>query len=502
MSWKKLASSILALALAAVIIPFTSPPALAAGETFITVAAGSGHTMAIKSDGSLWAWGANSYGQQGDGTVTPARSIPVKIMDDVVYVAAGYAHTLAIKSDQSLWAWGLNNCGQIGDGSGGSDPLGFDLTNDIKLSPVKIMDGVAAVAAGFEHSMAIKTDGSLWAWGRNSDGQLGNGAHGREVTVNTTPIRIMDGVASVSAGGGNTMIIKTDGSLWGWGMNGSGQLGNGTGGNWDSINPFPAKIMEGVDFVSSGGSQTMAIKNDGSLWVWGASDFNPSGEGSETVNATPVKIMDGVISASSGGINSMAIKADGSLWGWGYSARGQLGAGVYSSSVPVKIMDNVASVSASGYHTMAIKTDGSLWGWGDNRSGAVGSLEPEQCSYPVQIFAYGISVFLDGRRLTFDVPPYLVNGRTLVPLRVIFEELGASIVWDNVTKTVTATKGGTVVVLTIGDTSPTVNGQIRPIDQPMIAVNGRTLVPLRFVAEAFGVKVDWNPAALTVTITS
>ena len=429
----------------------------------------------------------------------PFSALPVKVLDNAESASAGGGHSLAIKTDGSLWAWGLNDSGQLGDGTTTNRP-----------DPVKIMDEVTFVSAGSSHSLAIKTDGSLWAWGSNAYGQLGDGTGGERDALSTAPVEIMDDIAVAAAGNYHTLAIKTDGSLWAWGMNSYGQIGDGTGGSDENYYPYfrntPIKIMDGATSVSAGGSYSMAIKTDGSLWAWGGLNYNYLGGETSIITEqyTPVQIMDGVASVSAGSNFTTVIKTDGSLWAWGYGPRGQIGAGgdVQSVYTPLRILSGVASVSSGGSHSLAIKTDGSLWAWGDNRSGQVGDMWREHCFSPTQVFAYDISVYLDGRLLSFDVPPYLINGRTLVPLRVIFDELGASIVWDNLTKTVTATKGDTVVVLTVGDSSPTVNGQVVPIDQPMIAVSGRTLVPLRFVAEAFGVKVDWNPATWTVTITS
>ena len=129
----------------------------------VNMSASTSHTIATKNDGSLWAWGYNSYGQLGDGTTTN-KTTPVKIMDNVVSTSAGLYHSLAIKNDGSLWAWGLNANGQLGDG-----------TTTNKNTPVKIMDGVISTSTGYYHSLAIKNDGSLWAWGDNFNGQLGDG---------------------------------------------------------------------------------------------------------------------------------------------------------------------------------------------------------------------------------------------------------------------------------------------------------------------------------------
>jgi hypothetical protein len=225
---KKLMSLAIALSLMLALFTFIPASVGAFGDTYSTISAGKWHTMAIKSDGSLWAWGNNSVGGQlGDGTTTD-RYAPVHVMDNVAQVSAGEYHTMAIKNDGSLWAWGVNVRGQLGDSS-----------TDRKSTPVHIMDDVAQVSAGGEYTMAIKTDGSLWAWGYNGYGQLGDGMIEEE--YRHTPVFVMDNVAQVSAGGEHTMAIKTDGSLWVWGTNGYGQLGDGT-----ITNSYtPVKIMDG-----------------------------------------------------------------------------------------------------------------------------------------------------------------------------------------------------------------------------------------------------------------
>ena len=168
-----------------------------------TISASAGHCMAIKEDGSLWSWGFNAHGELGDGT-TNDLYLPKKILEDVVSVSAGANigenHSLAIKSDGTLWAWGYNKYGQVGDG-----------TTVTRTAPVKIMDDVASICAGDTHSLAVKTDGSLWGWGDNHKGLLGDGTTADRVS----PVKIMDNVATISTGGYNTLIVKTDGTLWG-----------------------------------------------------------------------------------------------------------------------------------------------------------------------------------------------------------------------------------------------------------------------------------------------
>ena len=497
--WRRLAGAVL-IAVFSLSLVTVTPPALAYVDTFTAVSAGGFHSLAVKADGSLWTWGQNYYGQLGTGARSTSQSastpIPEQIMQGVVSVSAGQYHSLALKEDGSLWAWGKNHFGEIGDGTyTGVQPGTNSYANNDRLTPVKIMDNVVFISAGDDHSMAIKRDGSLWAWGRNTDGQLGDGT----IVNRPAPVRIMDDVTSVSAGSNHTMAVKTEGSLWVWGSNLRGQLGNGT----TTTRLSPVRILNGVASVSAGRHHSMFIKVDGSLWAMGWNNNGQLGDGTRTDRLSPVKITENAVSLSTGSGHTMVVKTDGSLWAWGSNYSGQLGDGTTTTRrTPVRVFYEAAFVSVGSAHTFAIKPDGSLWAWGWNGNGQLGDLTSLSRGSPVRITAPEIRVLLDGRELEFDVPPRIINGRTLVPLRVIFEELGATLHWDNPTQTISARKNDTVIVLTVGSTSPTVNGQVVAIDQPAIAVDGRILVPLRFIAEAFSVRVGWDPDNWTVTITN
>jgi alpha-tubulin suppressor-like RCC1 family protein len=362
--------------------------ALASGsrdKTWAFVSAGGDYSLAIKADGSLWAWGRNTWGQLGNGkkslfaeeeTTSPIR---IGTTNDWASVSAGYDHSLAIKTDGGLWAWGHNLRGQLGDST---------ITD--KTSPIRIgtANDWASVSAGGNYSLAIKADGSLWAWGRNTWGQLGNGREG-EGEAEIDPIRIGTGYAAVVASSKHNLAIKKDGSLWAWGSNTWGQLGNGT--TTDKTSPVRIGTANDWAMVSIG-DHSLAIKTDGSLWVWGNNDTGQLGNGrngKDEFESNPIRIGADKNWAlvSAGTACSFAIKTDGSLWAWGWNEYGQLGDGTMTdrnSPVRIDTANDWASMSGRA-HSLAIKKDGSLWAWGSNNSGQLGDGTTTDKTSPVQV---------------------------------------------------------------------------------------------------------------------
>lgn len=336
--------------LATLVLLLSPPNALAAT---VKVAAGSFHSVALKTDGSLWAWGINAEGELGDGTSTNQPS-PVLVGTGFAAVAAGFYHTVALKTDGSLWTWGYNYYGQIGNG-----------TTSNQLSPVLIGSGFSSVAAGQNHTVALKTDGTVWAWGDNRYGQLGDGT----TTNRLVPLQVGTGFSSVGAGYSHTVALKSDGSLWAWGDNDYAQLGDGTTANRLS----PVLIGSGYTSAAAGSFHTVALQADSTLWAWGYNFDGELGDGSTITRLSPVQIGSGYRSIASGNFQSFAFKADGTLWAWGTNQYGQLGdASTSSRSIPVLIGTGYASVASGLGHSIAIKPDGSVWAWGWNSHGQLG----------------------------------------------------------------------------------------------------------------------------------
>ena len=291
-------------------IPVTT---FAGGTNWKQVACGNNgsYTAAIKTDGTLWTWGLNSSGQLGDNTVT-TRSIPVTTFaggTNWKQVAGGGNHTAAIKTDGTLWTWGLNSYGR----------LGVNDTNT-RRTPVTTFAGGTnwkQVAGGYRHTAAIKTDGTLWTWGLNNFGQLGDNT----VTTRSTPVTTFAGGTNwkqVAGGGRHTAAIKTDGTLWTWGSTGYGQLGNNTSGT-DGLTPSTT-FAGGTNWkqVSGGYYHTSAIKTDGTLWTWGINGFGQLGDNTVTTRSIPVTTFAGGTNwkqVAGGGYFTAAVKTSDDLQG-------------------------------------------------------------------------------------------------------------------------------------------------------------------------------------------
>ncbi len=331
------------------------------------------HKAIIDNKGHLYLWGYNSYGQLGDGTTVNNYQNLTKIMDNVVSVSLGYNFSAAITENGDLYTWGANDSGKLGNGKEGID--------NYSSIPVKILSNVLSVSLGGSHGGAITKEGSLYVWGSNLYGQLGNSNHYQDVLM---PVKLMDNVAAVECGDRHMAVITKEGNLYIWGINWCGQLGNGT---WDDSS-YPIKLMENVSAVSCGASHTAAITKDGNLYMWGDNSCGELGISRTTqFQNTPVKVMEKVIKVSCGEDHTAALTENGDLYIWGANDGGQLGNGKNGaedySDVPIKIMTNVVDIMMGQGNSAAITKDGSLYIWGNIYS----SLEEEKacCNLPIKI---------------------------------------------------------------------------------------------------------------------
>lgn len=292
------------------------------------ISCGNYHTLAIKDDGTLWAWGKNQYGQLGNGNKQD-QSTPIQIGADNDWdeINTGYHFSIAKKKDGTLWSWGSNLFGQLGFG---------DHTD--RLVPKKISNMVwTKFTTGNVHCVAIRNDGSLWAWGNNINGQLGDGTTNESVAPKM--ISSNRDWTSISSEGLHTLAIKADGTLWAWGNNYNGVLGIDT-----TVTMTKSPIQVGNEsnwhFINTSESNSAAIKKDGTLWMWGSNEFGQLGDKDTLSKFSPLKFNNDNDwnSISMGLFHIGALKKDDTFYTWGSNSIGQLGIGnLVNSDVPIKI---------------------------------------------------------------------------------------------------------------------------------------------------------------------
>jgi hypothetical protein len=306
----------------------------------------SGFSVALLADGTVSTWGFNADGELGNGTPDSAPHLvptPVPGLGSITAISAGWNHTLAVRSDGTVWAWGYNFYRVLGDGTQTNRP-----------SPIEVpgLTGIIAVAAGQLFSLALRSDGTVWSWGHNGYAELGDGT----TTNRPTPVQVsgLTGVVQISAGGRGGLALRSDGTVWSWGNNAAGQLGVGS--TVPHYVPIQIPGLSGVTQIAAGYDHSLAVAGpDAALWAWGQNNNFDLGDGTTTQRLTPVRIgLTGVTQIAAGVYQSAAVLTDGTLWTWGYTAHpavvytqvptqltlpGQVAGGPASRAVQVSLSD-------------------------------------------------------------------------------------------------------------------------------------------------------------------
>ncbi|HPW56369.1 MAG: SUMF1/EgtB/PvdO family nonheme iron enzyme [Thermoanaerobaculaceae bacterium] len=357
----------------------SNEPRQVSGLNGVVQAVGQGHRIVLRSNGSLWGWGANSFGQLGNGN-NSSQSAPVQVvgLGNIKQIAVGENHTLALATDGKVWAWGYNRHGELGDGSNQDRNLPV---------PVSGLSGIVRIAAGRYSSYAVGGDGRVWAWGVNDFGELGDGT----TSARNTPVAVvgLSGVVEVAGGWAFALARRTDGSVWAWGYNGDGELGDGT--RERRLTPVRVLNVSGATGIAAGDWQSYAIGAGGKVWAWGEDLFGQLGMRRTVYSSTPLTqtAVGDSIQVAAGAYHSLAVRSDGKVVSWGSNSEGQLGyvTSWQVSEQPKAIpnLDGIVAVAAGYWHSLALSSTGEVWSWGSNMRGQLGSGSTASRTAPAKV---------------------------------------------------------------------------------------------------------------------
>jgi len=332
------------------------------------------HYLALKEDGTVWAWGANESGQLGTGN-TNERLAPTQINEliHVKYVKAGDGVSFAIKEDGTVWAWGYNWSGCLGIN-----------TDFPQYSPVQIpeLNNIEMLGVSYYHTLALTEEGILWAWGNNASGQFGNG--GAASSLTPKKVNGLDRFKSIAVGGYYSLALKEDGSIWAWGKNKYRNLADGNFS--EKYSPVKASQLTQIKQILSGNEHSLALKEDGTVWTWGDLELTDHSIPSQIVGLDHVRYL------ACGHQHSLALLENGTIWSWGLVVDGKR----ILDPVQITELNNVKYVAAGYNHNFAVKEDNTLWAWGDNWSGQLGDGTTTSKDTPVQIFGLNDIRQIDG----------------------------------------------------------------------------------------------------------
>jgi alpha-tubulin suppressor-like RCC1 family protein len=355
-----------------------------------SIGAGEIHSIATDPSGKVYTWGRNFDGQLGNGNNT-SSNVAVAVTGlsgkTITAVAGGSYHSIALASDGTVYTWGRNNEGQLGNGNNTGSNVPVAVTG---LSGKTI----TAIAGGYYHSIALASDGTVYTWGNNFDGQLGNGNNtASNVAVAVTGLSGKT-ITAIAGGGAHSIALASDGTVYTWGYNFDGQLGNGN--NSNSNVPVAVTGLSGktITSIAGGGGHSIALAPDGKVYTWGYNGFGQLGNGTNTASNVPVAVtgLSGktITSIAGGAFHSIALASDGTVYTWGYNFSGQLGNGNNTdSNVPVAVTglsgETITAIAGGVGHSIALASDGTVYTWGYNGLGQLGNGNNTDSNVPVAV---------------------------------------------------------------------------------------------------------------------
>jgi alpha-tubulin suppressor-like RCC1 family protein len=378
------------------------------------IASGPGafHTVILNSDGKVYAWGYNVVGQLGDSSWTDSH-VPVKVDASgvlsgktITAIAVGCEHTAAVDSEGKVYAWGENSQGQLGNNST------TDSHVPIAIGISGVLSGkiITAIAAGYEYTIALDSDGKVYAWGDNNSGQLGNNSTTDShipVAVDISGVLLDKTITAIAAGDRHTVALDSDGEIYTWGNNFQGQLGdNSTTYSHVPVAVDTSGVLSGktITAIAAGDYHTVALDSDGKVNAWGDNYYGTLGNNSTTDSHVPIAVdTNGVLSSKTitaiavGYYHTVALDSYGKIYAWGENSQGQLGNNSTTKSlVPVAIGISgvlsgkiITAIAGGRYHTIALDSDSKVYAWGSNHDGQLGNNSTTQSNVPIQVLGLG-----------------------------------------------------------------------------------------------------------------
>ena len=369
----------------AIITQRTPVSVLGTIKTFCQIAAGTSHTLALDKNGRMWAWGDNTTGQLGNNAVLSQRT-PVSVLGTTktfCQIAGGGLHTIALDKNGRAWAWGFNKAGQLGDN-----------TIISQRTPVSVLGTTKTfcqIAGGTSHTLAVDLYGRAWAWGRNDSGHLGDNS----TASRKTPVSVVGTTKTfcqIAVGTQHTLALDKNGRAWAWGFNTQGQLGNNA--NQSRITPVSVVgTTKTFCQIAAGASHTLALDKNGRAWAWGYNDQGQLGNNAVLSQITPVSVLGTTktfCQIAGGTQHTLALDKNGKVWAWGWNFFGQLGNNtIISQRTPVSVLGTTKTfcqiaIGTVGSHSIAIDRYGRTWGWGDNQAGQLGDYSGNKLT-PVRV---------------------------------------------------------------------------------------------------------------------